>query len=94
MSALVYLLDMALNIYMMIIVVQVALGWLIAFEVINVSNPQARNLINLLHRATEPVYKPIRKYVPPIGGIDLTPLIVIIGLSFFGNILINALLAL
>lgn len=83
-----YLLSLAIDIYILIIIIQVAVSWLIAFDVINASNPQAQNLINLLKRATDPVYKPIQKYVPPIGGIDITPLIVIIGLSLIRRLII------
>lgn len=89
MYALAYLINMAINIYVGIIIVQVAVSWLISFEVINAANEKAQNLIALLKKATDPVYKPIQKYVPPIGGIDLTPLIVIIGLSFIGKLLIG-----
>lgn len=80
------IINLLVNLYILVIIIQVALSWLIAFEVINVNNPQARNLINLLKKLTDPVYKPVQKYVPPIGGIDLTPLIVIIGLQFFTSI--------
>jgi YggT family protein len=71
------LLLIALDIYMWIIIVSVVVSWLIAFEVINASSPQAQNLVKLMDRATDPVYKPIRKFVPDIGGIDVTPIIVI-----------------
>lgn len=74
------LLNFLLSLYVWIIVIQVVISWLIAFEVINTRNPSAANLVRLLERATEPVFKPLRKYVPPIGGIDLTPLIVIVGI--------------
>ncbi|MCF8496658.1 MAG: YggT family protein [Alphaproteobacteria bacterium] len=94
MPFLAYLLDTAINIYVILIIVQVAMSWLIAFEVVNAHSPQARNLMALLEKITEPLYRPIRRFVPPIGGIDLTPLIVIIGISFAGKILTGALLAL
>ena len=74
------LLILALNIYMWIILISVAVSWLIAFEVINTRNPQAANLVTLLNKLTEPVYKPVRKFIPPIGGIDLTPIVIIIGI--------------
>ena len=93
MHMLVYLLNLAVNIYIGIIILQVAVGWLIAFEVINASNQKAQSLIALLKKATDPVYKPIRKYVPPIGGIDITPLIVIIGLSIIAQIVTRLLIS-
>lgn len=75
------LLLLLLNIYFWIIVASVVLSWLIAFEVINTRNPQAANLVRLLNKATDPVYKPLRKYIPAIGGIDVSPIIVIFGIA-------------
>jgi YggT family protein len=91
MALLIYLLNLSVDIYIAIIVVQVAVSWLIAFDVINAENQQARNLMNLLSRATDPVYKPLKKYIPPIGGIDITPLVVILLLSIARAIVIGAL---
>ncbi len=71
------LLIFLLDVYFYIIIASVIISWLIAFEVLNVKNPQAQNLVNLLNKATEPVYKPLRKFIPPIAGIDITPIIVI-----------------
>ncbi|MBL4804532.1 MAG: YggT family protein [Alphaproteobacteria bacterium] len=81
MGALIFLINLAFDIYMIIIILQVAISWLIVFDVINTNNEQAQNLIKLLKKATDPVYKPLRKYIPPIGGIDITPIIVLLGLS-------------
>lgn len=91
MFAFIYVINLAVDIYIGIIIVQVAVSWLIVFDVINADNKQAQNLITLLKKATDPVYKPLKKYIPPIGGIDLTPLIVIFGLSLLRNIIIGAL---
>lgn len=76
-----YLLILAIQFYTMIVIVQVAVSWLLAFEIINPQNQQARNLTRLLAKLTDPVYKPLRNYIPPLGGIDITPIIVIFGLS-------------
>ena len=61
-----------------IIIAQVLVHWLIQFEVINIKNAQAKNLVGLLERITEPAYSRIRKYVPPVAGLDLTPLVALI----------------
>ena len=71
----------ALKIFFWIIILQVVLSWLIAFEVINVRNAQAQNLIQLLNRITDPVFKPLRKIIPAIAGIDITPIIIIFAIS-------------
>ena len=83
-----YILILAIDIFTFIIIAQVILSWLVAFDVINIRSPQAQNLVGLIRKITDPVYKPIQKYVPPIGGIDITPLIVIIGLSLIKSFVI------
>ncbi len=91
MGMIAYLISLAFDIYIGIIVVQIAVNWLIIFDVINANNAQAQNLIELLKRATDPVYKPLRKYIPPIGGIDITPIIVILGLNLVRSLIMGAL---
>lgn len=78
-----------LNVYFFIIIVSVILSWLIAFEVINTRNEKARNLIRLLEKATEPVYRPLRKIIPVIGGIDLTPIVVIFGIWILQRLVVR-----
>lgn len=81
------LLNLAINIYMGIVILQVIIHWLVAFGVLNTGNAQARNLIELLAKATDPVLKRLQKYVPPIAGIDITPIILIIGLEMLQAII-------
>jgi YggT family protein len=70
-----------LDVAFWIIIIQVVLSWLVAFDVVNVRNPQAANLVRLFERLTDPVYRPLRKYIPAIAGIDITPIIVILGIQ-------------
>lgn len=72
-SLLIFLLDVCF----WIIIIQVVMSWLITFEVINIRNPQAANFVRLIDRITAPVFAPLRKIIPPIAGIDITPIIVI-----------------
>lgn len=81
-------LSLCVQIYILVIILQVALSWLIAFDIVNENNQAARNLGDLLKKLTDPVYKPLRKYIPPIGGIDITPLIVIIGIQLLAGLII------
>ncbi len=74
------LLLLALQVYFWIIITSVIISWLITFDVINAKNEKAQNLLRLLDKATDPVYRPLRKYIPAIGGIDITPIIVIFGI--------------
>ncbi|MCB1682196.1 MAG: YggT family protein [Rhodospirillales bacterium] len=87
MFALVWVIGTVVQIYIFVIILQVALSWAIAFDLINANNDAARNLTELLKKLTDPVYKPIRKYIPPVGGIDLTPLVVIIGIQILAGFL-------
>ncbi len=80
------LLSLALTIYLWIIIIHVALSWLVAFGVLNTSNPQAQKLVELLAKATDPVMKPVQKYIPPIAGIDISPIIVIIGIQILDRL--------
>lgn len=70
-----------LDVVFWIIVIQVILSWLVAFDVVNVRNPQAANLVRFFERITAPLYHPLRKVIPPIAGIDLTPIVIIIGIE-------------
>lgn len=94
MGPLIFLVNLAFDLYIIIIILQVAISWLIVFDVINTANEQAQNLIKLLQKATDPVYKPLRKYIPPIGGIDITPIIVLLGISVVRYYLIGFLISL
>jgi YggT family protein len=71
------ILFLLLDIAFWIIIIQVVISWLITFEVINIRNPQAANFVRLIDRITAPVFTPLRKIIPPVAGIDLTPIIVI-----------------
>jgi YggT family protein len=78
-----------LNICFWIIIVQVVLSWLITFEVINIRNPQAANFVRLIDRITAPVYTPLRKVIPPIAGIDITPIIIIFAIYLLKSIVVS-----
>ncbi|MDH5722677.1 MAG: YggT family protein [Alphaproteobacteria bacterium] len=79
------------QIYILIVFLEVAMNWLIALDIVKAGNDAAIRLTTFLKKATDPVYTPIRKYVPPIGGLDLTPLVVILGIqllmAFLGALL-------
>lgn len=64
-----------INIYTYVVIAAVVVSWLIAFGVINTFNPYARTFVRFLDAVTEPLFRPIRRVVPPIGGFDLSPLL-------------------
>jgi YggT family protein len=69
---------LALTVLRWIIIIQAILSWLVAFNVINTSNGFVRGLLNALTRMTEPLYRPIRRILPDFGGIDFSPLVVLL----------------
>jgi YggT family protein len=68
--------------YELVVVLAVATSWLIAFGVLNLHNQFVRRIVQILDALTEPLFRQIRRIVPPIGGLDLSPLVVIFGLEF------------
>lgn len=66
-----------LQAYFYVIIAQVVISWLVVFDVINIRKKPVENLVRLLVKLTDPVLTPVRKIIPPIGGIDLSPLVVI-----------------
>lgn len=73
-----------INIYFWIILAMVILSWLVAFNVVNRSNPFVRQIGQALERLTEPLLRPIRRVLPDLGGIDISPIVLLIGMQFFG----------
>ena len=72
------IIDMVLRIAVWIIIGQAILSWLVAFNVINTSSPFVRSLLEGLDRLTAPLYRPIRRILPDFGGIDFSPLVLIL----------------
>ena len=82
MSPVLWLIYQILNLYFWIILATVVMSWLIAFNIINGGNPYVRQIGHALRRLTEPVMGPVRRVLPDLGGIDISPIIVLIGLQF------------
>ncbi len=76
------LIAIVLNLYWWVVIAAVIVSWLTAFNVINVSNNLVRSLLRILFALTEPVFRKIRKVIPPIAGLDLSPLIVLVFISW------------
>jgi YggT family protein len=74
------LLNMAFSLVFYIILIQVILSWLVSFNIVNLHQPIVYQIWSGLNRLTEPLYRPIRRLLPDMGGLDLAPLIVIFGL--------------
>jgi|SRR5688572_15442756 len=75
------IIDMILQVLVWIIIVQVILSWLVAFNVINTSSNFVRTVLDALDRLTAPLYRPIRKIMPDFGGIDFSPIVLILAIQ-------------
>jgi YggT family protein len=80
---------MLLTVAWWVIVIQAVLSWLVAFNVINVHNDFMRSFLGALDRMTEPLYRPIRRILPDFGGIDFSPLVVIILIGVAQRLLVG-----
>jgi YggT family protein len=76
--ALVDIADFLLSIVTWIIIIQIILSWLLAFNVLNTSSGGVRTVVVALDRLTAPLYRPIRRMLPDFGGIDFSPLVILI----------------
>ena len=81
-NPIVALIMMLLDIYWWVVMAAVLVSWLIAFNVINTYNDFVRALLRGLSALTEPVFRQVRRVIPPMGGLDLSPLLVLIGIWF------------
>ena len=79
--ALFNIIDMILQLLVWIIIGQVVISWLVAFNVINTSSPFVRTLLQGLERLTAPLYRPIRRIMPDFGGIDFSPIVLILAIQ-------------
>jgi YggT family protein len=82
MLAIANLISTVIGLYMWAVIISVVLTWLVQFNVINTSNRMVYQIGDFLYRITEPALRPIRQVIPAVGGIDLTPLILILILGF------------
>lgn len=91
-NPIIWLVDTVLGLYTFVIIAAVVASWLIAFGVLNTSNQFVRQIVQVLDALTEPLFRRVRRVIPPIGGLDLSPIIVLIGIQFLGYVIDNLLL--
>lgn len=80
------LINAIISIIIWLLIAQVILSWLVAFNVINTRNQFVWTIGDFLHRITEPMLRPIRNLLPSFGGIDLSPLVLILALYFIRDL--------
>lgn len=85
--SLMQVIDIALGLYVWALIISAILSWLVAFNVINTHNQFIAMVGDFLYRVTEPALRPIRRVVPNLGGVDLSPLILILIIFFVRSVL-------
>ncbi len=90
MLALFQTIDLALNLYTWILIASAIFSWLYAFNVINSSNQFVSSVGNFLYAVTEPALRPIRRILPDLGGIDISPVILLLIIFFIRSLMWNS----
>ena len=89
MRALLDVILIALQLYMWLVIAGAILSWLIAFNVVNTRNQFVGMVSDFLYRITEPALRPIRQFLPNLGGIDISPVILFLIIIFIERVIIN-----
>ena len=87
MYALLNLISTVIQIYIWLLIAQAVLSWLVAFGIVNRHNRVVATAGDFLWRITEPLLRPIRRVLPDLGGIDISPVILILLLYFIRNLM-------
>jgi YggT family protein len=82
-----WLIDTVIELYIWVVIASVVLSWLIAFNVINTRNSFVHQVADFLNRATDPALRPIRNVLPNLGGIDISPIVLILLLVFIRRLI-------
>lgn len=88
MHALIGFIAMVITLYIWLVIIGAVLSWLIAFDVVNRRNRAVYTIADSLNRLTEPALRPIRKVLPDLGGLDISPVILILGLIFIRDVVL------
>ena len=81
------LINMILGFYAWIIIISAVMSWLIAFNVVNTHNRLVASIVDVLYRLTEPVLRPLRRIIPNLGGLDLSPVVVLFAIWFLQDVI-------
>ena len=80
---------LVLQIYIWLLIAAAVLSWLVAFNVVNTRNQVVHMIGDMLYRLTEPLLRPIRSMLPNLGGIDISPVILILLILFLENVIVR-----
>jgi YggT family protein len=89
MRSLILLMTTVIDLLIWVVIIWAVLSWLTAFNVINTNNRFVNTLQDTLGRITEPMLNPIRRIIPNLGGIDITPIILVLLLMFLRNLILE-----
>lgn len=89
MLALLDVIMLALNLYVYVIIASAIFSWLYAFNIVNSSNQIIATIGQMLYNLTEPALRPIRRILPNFGGIDLSPIALLLGIFFLQNVIVR-----
>jgi YggT family protein len=84
-----WLLDQVLSLTLVVVIANAVMSWLVAFDIINLRNKFVATIYDTCERITNPLLKPIRKIIPNLGGVDLSPVVLIIGIQFLQNFVVD-----
>jgi YggT family protein len=87
MNSLVILISQITELFIWLLIIQAIMSWLINFGIINTQSNFVNMIGSFLYKVTEPLLRPIRKFLPEFGGVDISPVILIMLLIFFRNLL-------
>lgn len=87
MQSLALLIDKVIDIYTWIVIASAIMSWLVAFGVVNTRNQVIRFVVDFLYRITEPLLRPLRRVLPNLGGVDISPVVLLLGLFFLRSLL-------
>ncbi len=86
MKSILILFDNIINLYIWILIIHVVISWLIAFNILNTGNRFVYSILEVSYRLTNPPLNYIRRFLPNLGSIDISPVILILGLIFLRNL--------
>jgi YggT family protein len=84
-----YIIGLIVDIYLKVVIVEVVLHWLIHFGILDITNKYAKKTMEVLEKATHPVYRKIGEKIPPIAGFDFSPFILMVVLLFVERVMIR-----
>ena len=91
MYAFIVLIDQIINIYIWTLLIYIGVGWLVAFRIVNQWQPVVRMITDLLARIHEPLLRQVRRFLPDLGPVDISPIILFLAAQFVRNLLISSL---